>query len=160
MLDLETHDYTIAPSFDTLEVAFRQIATALCPGVGGDCSFKWVDWNGPATTNLELKLNMQNTRNSGAWIVGDNLPEGPVSSNSSLVVDGFNSRMGDRLLIPLNDGSGDAAVCGFAQVRLTGGIFNAASQSIELEFLDDVVRSSGTDPNAIDYGVRDVRMLR
>ncbi len=50
-------------------------------------------------------------------------------------------------------------VCGFANVRLLS--YELASNPIQMtvQFLNELVRSGDSDPNANDYGVRDVRML-
>ncbi len=136
-------------------------------GVGGGgsdttdtaCAFHWVDWNGGSTSNMELAGYMDNTSLSGVWRLGELIPSGPGVAPSEVVDGALETRVGDTFKIPLAeyDGSGDYAICGFANVRLISYRLEEGDTWVSLQFLKDVVRGVETDPTAEDYGARDVR---
>ena len=133
-------------------------------GGGGDedvaCDFRWLDWNGGARSTIELKNFMDAPVISGDWKLGDVIPPGMPVTNNSLIAATLNAKLGQDLLIPLTEWNGVGyQVCGFANVRLLS--YELASNPIQMtvQFLHELVRSGDSDPNANDYGVRDVRML-
>ncbi len=124
------------------------------------CDFRWLDWNGGAQSTIELKNFMDAPVISGDWKLGDVIPPGMPVTNNSLIAATLNAKLGQDLLIPLTEWNGVGyQVCGFANVRLLG--YELASNPIQMtvQFLHELVRSGDSDPNANDYGVRDVRML-
>jgi len=132
------------------------------PGGGGEtvCDFRWVDWNGGATTNMELKQFMDVTSHSGRWKLGDVIEPGPPVSNDTLINASLANRVGDEMVIPLTEWNGTGyQVCGFAQVRLLGYNFSADPLQMSIQFLKGLTRSGDSDPAAPDYGARDVRMV-
>ena len=131
-------------------------------GSGGDedpdsCNFRWVDWDGSTGTNLELAQNINDTRQSGSWSVGRVISPGPAVTDSALVAAALNNKIGDEFVIPLTEWTGAGyEVCGFAQVRLLDYNLGANPIQMSVQFLKGMARSGDTDPNATDYGARDI----
>ena len=65
------------------------------PGTG---SFGWLSWNqdGGHTSNTTLVDNMEDTRRSGVWSVGDDIPTGPGVMNSNGVLQELQYRIDNR----------------------------------------------------------------
>ena len=130
---------------------------------GGDddtCEFRWLDWDGGTTSNLELKGYMNSTQMSGSWKIGDQVDRGPIVSNSSLINSSLTSRIGDEFVIPLSEWNGVGyVVCGFAEVRLLDHDLGANPIRMSVQFLKGMTRSGDTDENARDFGARDIIML-
>jgi uncharacterized protein YegL len=139
------------------------------PGTGGGggsgsegdaCSFGWVDWNKGVSTNQELAGYMEHTDLSGVRSLHEVLKIGPnittnqeVADQLSLLVDS-----GATVKIPLTSSTG--AICGFANVKLLDYQLQTGDTWLNLQFLQTLIHGATTDPNATDYGARDVRMKK
>jgi Flp pilus assembly protein TadG len=122
------------------------------------CAFHWVDWNGGASSELELKNAMNNVSVSGVWKLNQVIPAGPDVGPSLVVEAALDGRVGQTVKIPLAryDGSG-YSICGFANVKLVDYNLSEEDTWVILQFLKNVIRGVETDPAADDYGARDVR---
>ena len=122
------------------------------PGDDGEpdaCEFRWVDWDGGTTSNLELKEYMNMTQLSGSWRIGDEIQPGPKVSNSSLINSSLTARLGDEFIIPLSEWNGVGyVVCGFAEVRLLDHDLGSNPIRMSVQFLKGMSRSGDTDPSA------------
>lgn len=146
------------------------------PGTGGSdggegeaCSFSWVDWNKGASTPTELARYMDDyIRNNRAGTelgethsVGDWLKLGPEVGEHDFVESrlGILMNTGTTLKIPLTNSS-TGAICGFANVKLLDYELKDEGSWLNLQFLQTLIHGVATDPDAPDYGARDVRMKR
>ncbi len=124
------------------------------------CDFRWLDWDGGTTSNLELQEYMNDTELSGKWRLGDVASGGPTVSDSALIATSLAQRAGDEVVIPLTEWNGEGyVVCGFAEVKLIDHNLGASPIRMSIQMLQGLRRSADTDPNANDYGARDIVIL-
>ena len=150
------------PNFEIeIEVPEVTDTTTTTTDDGGCSTFRWLDWDAGASSNMELMHNMLVTGNSGAWQITDVISSGPEMSNSTLVQYGMSSQMGQSVTIPLTDPTESGNnVCGFAEVKLVSYSASGGKHFLTIEFLKDVVRSLATNPSLPDTGARDIRMMK
>ena len=66
------------PNFEIdIEVPDTTDTTQTTTGNGDCTTFRWLDWDGGTSSNMELMYNMFDTGNSGAWQVQQDIPGGP-----------------------------------------------------------------------------------
>ena len=51
--------------------------------------FRWLDWDGGSSSNMELKQDIELTNRSGAWQIAEVIPDGPDMSTSVLLQAGL-----------------------------------------------------------------------
>lgn len=125
------------------------------------CSFGWLDWNGTASSYMELANDMNDTGRSGVWRLGEVIPPGPDVAPNSSIESALDSRVGSTVKIPLTQFNGSGyAICGFAQVELIDYSLDLDDNWLSLQFLKALLHGVETDPTEIDFGVRDVRFVR
>ncbi len=132
-------------------------------GEGDACSFGWVDWNKGASSQLELASYMANHELSGVRSLNEVIKRGPEVIYSSAVAAELDELMdsGATVKIPLTTYNGSGyAICGFANVKLLDYQLDEGNNWLNLQFLQTLVHGVTTDPNAVDYGARDVRFER
>ena len=122
------------------------------------CTFGWLDWDGGDSTTSELNVSMEEL-DSGTLRVGEVIPPGPpIEDADAWVQQGLDARVGESIKIPLTEYNGTGyAICGFANVKLLEHDIDEGQ--LWLQFLRDIIRGTETDPNADDYGARDVIFL-
>jgi hypothetical protein len=133
------------------------------PTEGEACSFGWIDWNAGASSQMELATYMADTELSGVRSLGEVLKRGPAVTYSAAVAVELNALMdsGRTVTIPLTQFNGSGyAVCGFANVKLLDYDLEEDNNWLNLQFLQTLIHGVTTDPNAPDYGARDVRFER
>jgi hypothetical protein len=133
------------------------------PGEGEACAFSWLDWNGSGSSHIELAGYMSNTDLSGVQRMGEVIPAGPGVTYNSSVASELDDLVasGVTVKIPLTNWTGNGyAVCGFANVKLLDYHLEEGNSWLNLQFLQTLIHGVETDPNAADYGVRDVRFER
>ena len=143
------------------------IRLATCPRTAtttNTCQFKWLDWNGGNLSQHELEANLSDPTSSGEWLINDWIPTGPNSAGGITlnVKQTLDNVLGQPVTIPLHDGSIDDdaqnLVCGFAEIVLKSHNLNNGLNEITVEFSPSVVRGTVTNPNAADYGARDIQI--
>jgi hypothetical protein len=130
-------------------------------GEGESCSFGWVDWNGGGNSYIELANYMANLELSGVRSLNEVLASGPEVAYDSAVaaqLDAVKSS-GETIKIPLTNSS-TGAICGFANVKLLDYELEEGASWLNLQFLQTLIHGTVTDPDAPDYGARDVRMKK
>jgi hypothetical protein len=130
-------------------------------GSGGNaCAFSWIDWNGGVSSQMELAGYMADPSLSGTHSLNEVLTRGPDVVYSSAVAAQLNSLVdaGSTVKIPLTSSNG--AICGFANVKLLDYQLQTGDNWLNLQFLQTLIHGTTTDPDAPDYGARDVRMKK
>ncbi|MCC6168297.1 MAG: choice-of-anchor A family protein [Caldilineaceae bacterium] len=125
------------------------------------CSFSWLDWDGVTSSYQELYDNMADTRRSGTWYVGNIVQPGPPVSPNLYTEAGLTNLVGKKVRIPLSEYNGNGyAICGFVEVKLLDYALQDEARWLSLDWLISVIRSAESDPAGLDFGARDVRVLR
>ena len=151
------------PNVETPDDPEEDPGTGGSGGEGDACSFGWIDWNSGVSSQLELANYMANNELSGVRSLNEVLTRGPAVVYSSAVAAELNSLMdsGATVKIPLTTFNGSGyAICGFANVKLLDYQLEEGDNWLNLQFLQTLIHGATTDPNAPDYGARDVRFER
>lgn len=123
------------------------------------CQLAWLDWDGGLASNGELADDLSDPSRSGLRQIGEWVDAGPAVSNAQQVTNALDTWLNQPALIVLYD-EGDPQngyqICGFAAFTLTDYDFAALPPWLQGQFNPALVRAL-TDPNAPDYGLRDLR---
>jgi hypothetical protein len=135
------------------------------PTDASSCEFNWVDWDGDSATGGELTSAMSNLNKSGVWTIGDRVKVGPKVYNVQQVAEKLDNVIDKPMTILVyddTDGNPEDgyAVCGFASFQLTSYELDQWPQLIRGEFTPTVVRAIASSDDALDFGTRDVNIIR
>lgn len=125
-------------------------------------SIGWVDWNGGASSAVELASAIVDPNKSGVWHVSDLVPAFPGTKSASPVWDALATWVGKTVSIPLWDvvsGTGSNVryrICGFAEFSLQ--TVSKANKMITGSFVRALKRGD-TVGSGVDFGVRDIRLV-
>ncbi len=138
------------------------------PGTNS-CEFVWLDVNnGNGSSASDIENALQNPSNDNFWRVGDTVPGGPASGGGITiqVESSLQDLIGEPYVVPVfgtvidNNDELSYILDGFAQMELQSLDFTNGPGWIVVEFQPGVVQAIETDPNADDFGLRDVYLIR
>lgn len=129
------------------------------------CEFNWVDWDSDTATGGELTAAMSNPDKSGAWSIGDRVKVGPKVYNVQQIAEKLDNVIDKPLtMVVYDDTDGNPedgyAICGFASFMMTDYQLEQWPQLIRGEFTPRVVRALASSDDALDFGTRDVAIVR
>ncbi len=128
------------------------------PTAEGRCKLVWLDWNGGLASISELEDNILDPSHSGVRRVGDTIAAGPEVEHVRQISNALDQWLDKPMKIVLYDDGNQQngyQVCGFAELTMTEYNFSSVPRWLAGEFNVNITRGV-TDPNAKDYGLRDV----
>ena len=148
-----------APPTTTPIPTATPIATPVPPTARPPCQFAWLDWDGRLASNGELANDLKDPSRSGLRQIGEWVEAGPAVTDVQAVTNALDRWLNQSALIVLYDEGNQQQgyqICGFGAFTLTDYEFAALPPWLQGQFNPTLVRGL-TDPNAPDYGVRDLR---
>lgn len=137
---------------------------ALCttipePPANTPCQLAWLDWDGGIASTGELADALRAPSQSGQHQIGEWVASGPTVTYDQQVANALAQWLNIPALVVFYD-AGDQLngyqICGFAEFTLTDYDLAALPPWLQGQFSPALVRGL-TDPNAPDYGLRDLR---
>lgn len=133
--------------------------TTVEPPVTIPCQLAWLDWDGGLASTGELADTIQDPSQSGQRQIGEWVASGPTVIYDQQVANALAQWVDIPALVVFYD-EGEQLngyqICGFAEFTLTDYDLAALPPWLQGKFNPALVRGL-TDPNAPDYGLRDLR---
>lgn len=150
----EVHQPTFSGTLETLCET-----TPVEPPATTPCQLAWLDWDGGLASTGELADAIQDPSQSGQHQIGEWVASGPTVTYDQQVANALAQWVNVPALVVFYD-EGDQLngyqICGFAEFTLTDYDLAALPPWLQGKFNPALVRGL-TDPNATDYGLRDLR---
>ena len=155
----------LTTSAEVHQPTFNGALGALCetaiadPPATTPCQLAWLDWDGGLASTGELADAIRDPSQSGQHLIGEWVVAGPTVTYDQQVANALAQWLNiPALVVFYNEGDqhNGYQICGFAEFTLTDYDLAALPPWLQGTFSPALVRGL-TDPNATDYGLRDLR---
>ena len=154
----------LTTSAEVHQPTFNGNLGALCkttpaPPASTPCQLAWLDWDGGIASTGELADALRAPSQSGQHQIGEWVASGPTVTYDQQVANALAQWLNIPALVVFyaeGDQLNGYQICGFAEFTLTDYDLAALPPWLQGQFSPALVRGL-TDPNAPDYGLRDLR---